>query len=376
MLNYANRSFDASAFHPANGNELIRGSIVVDGRVLRFQSPDLTMDVPLHRLKVRMGDGDDERICFYDIESPEWEIITFDLDLLDHPLIPQMVTIRGELDRAATKSEVIRRLRQIGYVAIGVMLFIWLVDFGTDVMVGALVARVPPKMEQDLGAEALEELQLEMPFVADTNRVALLTYLVSPLTNALAPGTNALTLYIAESEDPNAFALPGGHVVVTTGLLELVERPEELLGVVAHELAHVKQKHSIRSMISGAGPFLMFGVLLGGQGGLVGLLGGTTDAVVRSGFSQEYETEADDVGWNILVAARVDPRGMQDAFRKLQAHDAKLDLGDDMPQAFSTHPAVGKRIARLEKKWKKLKKQGDFRDLTPFDPALRAAAGK
>jgi predicted Zn-dependent protease len=200
--------------------------------------------------------------------------------------------------------------------------------------------------------------------------------LIAPLTNAVALGTNGLTLFIAEEEEPNACALPGGYVVVTTGLLNLVERPEELLGVLAHELAHVKKKHGIRSMISGAGPFLVFGVLLGGRGGLVGILGNTTDLVFQSGFSQEYETEADEVGWQIMLAAKVDPRGMTDAFRRLQAYEAKQDLRDDVPKAFSSHPATEKRIARLEKKWKQLKMKSGFQDLSALAPVLKSAAGR
>jgi predicted Zn-dependent protease len=287
-----------------------------------------------------------------------------------------MQFVREGMSKTATRQELSRRLKIVGYVVGVLAILIWLVNLGVDVALSALVARVPPQMEQRLGKEALQDLQLMMSFVEDSNRVARLEALIAPLTNAVTLGTNSLTLFIADEEDPNAFALPGGYVVVTTGLLKLVERPEELLGVLAHELAHVKQKHGIRSMISGAGPFLMFGVLLGGQGGMVGLLGDATDLVIRSGFSQEYETEADDVGWQIMLAANVDPRGMTDAFRRLQAHESQQKFHDDMPQAFSSHPAVEKRIARLEKKWKKLKTKTGFLDLSALDATLRSAAAE
>ena len=375
-MNPANQSFEASVFHPALGNEVASGQIVVDHSELHFQSEAITLDIPLHRLRVRVGEGADERIYLEDAESPGWEIFTEDFDILDHPLIPQMQDLRKRMSNIATKREVFKRLRLLGYVAAVVVILVWLVDLGLSAMVNVLVARVPPKLEQQLGREALEDMQQTMPFVEDSNRVAKVVALAAPLTNVVALGTNRLTFYIAEDEDPNAFALPGGHVVVTTGLLQMVERPEELLGVVAHELAHVKLKHGIRSVISGAGPFLMFGVLLGGQGGLVGMLGGTADMVARSGFSQEYETEADDMGWQIMLAAKVDPRGMTDAFRKLQAREKEQKVHDDMPAAFSTHPAIEKRIARLEKKWSKLKTKGDFLDLSALDSTLRAASGK
>jgi len=375
-LNLANQSFEASVFHPALGNEVVSGSIVADRSEFHFQSAAISLDIPLPRLRVRVGEGGDERIYFLDAESPGWEIFTEDYSILEHPFIPQMQVVREGLSNAASKREVLRRLKLIGYVVGVLVILVWLADLGVGAMVNVLVARVSPQMEQELGDEALEELQGLMPFVENSNRVAGVVSLVAPLTNLVVLGTNGLTFYIAEDEDPNAFALPGGYVVITTGMLQLVERPEELLGVVAHELAHVKLKHNLRSAISGAGPFLMFGVLLGSQGGLIGILGGTTDLIMRSGFSQEYETEADDVGWQILLAAKVDPRGMTDAFRKLQAHEKQQGFQGEMPQAFSTHPAIEKRIARLEKKWRKLKAKDTFLDLSASEPALRTAAGK
>lgn len=375
-MNQANQTFEAHAFHPDLGNEVAVGQIVIDHRELHFHSETLQLAVPLHRLQVRIGEGEDERIYFQDPEALEWEVFTDDFEILEHPLLPQAATLREELTRSATKQELYRRLRMVGYVLLGIIIITWLANVGVGIMVGALVNRVPPRLEQKLGAEALGELQMVMSFLEDSNRVARLGELIAPLTNAISVGTNGLQLYIAEEEDPNAFALPGGTVVVTTGMLNLVDRPEELLGVVAHELAHVKKKHGIRQAISGVGPFLMFGVLLGGQGGVVGLLGSASDLVIRSGFSREYETEADDVGWQILVAAKVDPRGMTDVFRKLQAYEEKHQQADFMPQAFSSHPEVKKRIARLEKKWQKLKAKKDFRDLSELDVALREAAGK
>ena len=109
---------------------------------------------------------------------------------------------------------------------------------------------------------------------------------------------------------------------------------------------------------------------------MVGVLGNATDLVVRSGFSQEYETEADDEGWRILLAANVDPRGMAEIFRKFEAYEQKLNPDGDGLQAFHTHPATKERIARLEKKWSKLKNKDGFADLSPLAPALKAAAGK
>ena len=87
-------------------------------------------------------------------------------------------------------------------------------------------------------------------------------------------------------------------------MLELADRPEEVAGVVAHELAHVTQKHGFRKIISDAGPYLIMKIFFGGASGTAGVLGGSSQLLVRQSFSQEYELEADEVGWQYLVAAR------------------------------------------------------------------------
>jgi predicted Zn-dependent protease len=237
-------------------------------------------------------------------------------------------------------------------------------------MVSAVVARIPVEWEKKYGDDALKEVRQEMTFVDDTNHVARLTALAAPLLRVLPSGGTDYKFYLVDDGDPNAFALPGGHILVTTGMLEMVRRPEELLGTVAHEVAHVTQKHSFREEISSGGPFLIFKLFFSGKRGTGSLAAAGSALVIARSFSQEYETEADEVGWRYLVAANIDPRGLTDALRGLQAYEAKHAGLDLTPQAFSSHPAMDKRIARLESKWNKLSRKTGFIELTPV-PLLK-----
>jgi predicted Zn-dependent protease len=84
--------------------------------------------------------------------------------------------------------------------------------------------------------------------------------------------------------------------------------------------------------------------------------------MIGQGFSQEYETEADNVGWDYLVKANIDPRGMIEMFRKLNAYETHRKALK-LPQAFRSHPALEKRIRRLEAKWRKLPRKSGFLEL-------------
>lgn len=376
-LSDASHIFEAHAFHPSLGNEAAFGRIRIDRWHFRFQSDAVTLEIPLARLRVRVGEGEDERIYFQDPAQPDWEIITDDFEILDHPGIAQLGDLRVRLSADASRRELGRRLRILGYVAVVCLLLIWLGQLAVSAMVRSLVAKLPREMEQEIGDSMIAEVQIEMNLIEDTNRVATLVTLAAPLVHAIGNGNTEFTFYIAEEEDPNAFALPGGHVVVTTGLLKLAGRPEELLGVISHEVAHVTQKHGIRKAIAATGPFLIFRVFLGGNSrGVAAVVGGASDLLIRQSFSQEYETEADDLGWQALVAAKIDPRGMSEMFEKLQAYERRHQRGMELPRAFQSHPALEKRIARLEKKWRKLPEKTGFQDFSAMQSALKFAGGK
>jgi predicted Zn-dependent protease len=234
-------------------------------------------------------------------------------------------------------------------------------------MVSAIVARVPPQWEQQYGDGLMTELHSEMTFVDDTNRVAQLAALAAPLLRVLPPAQREYQFHIVEDDEPNAFALPGGHIVVTTGMLQRAT-PAELLGAVAHEVAHVTLKHGFRKVISEAGPFLICQIFLRGRNGAAGVLAGGSALLIGQSFSQEYEMEADDTGWQYLVKANLDPRGLTDLLRSLKSYEAEHKPLDALPQAFQSHPALDKRIARLEAKWKKLPRKTGFIELKESEP--------
>jgi predicted Zn-dependent protease len=363
-LNGAIQGFEARAFHPSLGNEAASGRVFLSAGKLRFQSEALTLEIPLDEVVVEVGKKGDEQIYFHDPEQPDLQIFTLDQSILDRRVLAQAGQVQKQLIAILSRRELSRRLRILLYFCVGCVLLAWFGSWATSAMVRSLVNRIPPGWEKKLGDDQIESLQSRKQFVTDSNRVAQLTALAAPLMRVLPAGNGEDKFYILEDETPNAFALPGGHVVVNTGLLRLADRPEEVLGVIAHELAHVTQKHYARKIISALGPIVIFGVFLHTHSGAANILTQGTGLMVFEGFSKEYETEADDVGWQYLVAANIDPRGMIDMFRKLKAYEAKEKFGPATPQAFSSHPAIDKRIARLQSKWEKLPHKSGFIELT------------
>jgi beta-barrel assembly-enhancing protease len=361
-LTEANLAFNGYVTHPSLGEEAVQGTITFAFWRLRFQSETATAEMPLSRLMIERDRAGDGRILFSDPEQPDWSVFTFDKSILERgPLLQQPHTQHQIRDMHGGR-ELNRRLKVTFAFIVAFALGAMVVSMLTGLMVRALVARVPVEWERDLGDGLMAEIKENEVFIDDKKLKAQLDRAVAPLLPVLPKSGAELKFYIIESPMPNAFALPGGHVLVNNSLIKLCDRPEELAGVVAHELAHVTQKHGFRKIISEAGPYLIVKIFLGGGRSTVGVLGASSQLLVRQSFSQEYELEADDVGWKYMVAARIDPRGMIDMLKKLKAEQDKMLFGNVGLGAFSSHPATEKRIHRLEVKWTKLKGKSGFID--------------
>jgi predicted Zn-dependent protease len=355
--------------HPDLGNEVVGGCVILSTHTLRFVSDTQTWEIPVQHLVAEVRPGDEERICFTDPHQPGLQIFTEDLSLLDCQVTPALVRARQRLEDRLSRGELRRRIKIVAYCAVVCVACIWLAGLIVAGMVKSLARKIPPEWDEKYGASIIAEFQDEGSFLEDSNAVARLERLAAPLMQVLPPVPNGYHFHIANSEDVNAFAAPGGHIVVNTGLLRLADRPEQVVGVIAHEVAHVTERHTYRGQISSAGPLLICAVFMGGKGGPMGLISGGTALVAGAGFSQEFETEADNVGWNYLVAAKIDPRGMIEMFHKFKAEEDAME-GLEVPDALSTHPSLERRIKRLDAKWKKLKSKGNFVTLSE-EPVLR-----
>lgn len=146
----------------------------------------------------------------------------------------------------------------------------------------------------------------------------------------------------------NAFALPGGRIVLTRGLLKSAAAPDEAAGVLAHEIGHAAYHHPEAQLVRIAGVQVLLSVATGTSGGtnassLAGLA-----AILKS--SRDAEREADAYAVSILGAARIDPLGLKHFFEKIMAEEGKSPGGtlSRLGTAFSTHPVTSERIALIQ----------------------------
>ncbi len=206
--------------------------------------------------------------------------------------------------------------------------------------------------EIELGRKFNILIRSRMPLVEDPEILAYVEGIVEQLRAQMPPQPFPIRVGVIRHSALNAFAGPGGHIFVHTGLLQNLDNESEFAGVVAHELAHVSQRH-IASRIEKA-QFVNLASVLGILAGV--FLGGEAQSAMVYGsmaagqsamlaYSREDEREADQVGMNYLVAAGFSPQGMVQSFEAIR----KLRwLGGSFPQYLSTHPGVEERISYLK----------------------------
>jgi Zn-dependent protease with chaperone function len=213
---------------------------------------------------------------------------------------------------------------------------------------GSASALIPFGVEQMLGDKLLPMVHPAYLDVKDPVLLQHLNRILDSLKPQLAETFRDFKVHISSSEDLNAFALPGGHIIFNMGALRQAESAAEILGVAAHEMAHVTERHVIRNLVQGAGLFLLLQLMLGDVSGLIAVIADQGQFLLNQSFSRSMETEADRKGMEYLVAARIDPRGMAMFFDRIVA-SSKVDQQvsstiEKSLEFLSTHPDTESRI--------------------------------
>src|SRR5690606_40163585 len=190
-------------------------------------------------------------------------------------------------------------------------------------------AELTPSLERTLGIAIMEQGRRDPTYIADPSILQYLSEVGQRLAR-YAPDTlqQDINVFAVRDASINAFALPGGYIGIHSGLIINAQSEAELASVIAHEIAHVSQRHVARGMTQSAqSGHIMMAALAGallaalsGSGDLamgVATLGQAAAVDRQLGFSRQAENEADRVGLQMLERAGYDPSGMSAMFKRL-----------------------------------------------------------
>ncbi|MFK7853008.1 MAG: M48 family metallopeptidase [Granulosicoccus sp.] len=212
-----------------------------------------------------------------------------------------------------------------------------------------------PLQERDLGARFMRQIRASLPLVRDVQLNEYIQNLGNRLVLAAGKSdTQDFTFFIINDPQINAFAIPGGYVGVNSGLIAAMDFEEQLAGVVAHEVAHVTQRHHARAFATGnraslsAAAAVLAAIIIGqaspqaGQAALAAGLAASQQSAIN--FTRANEVEADRIGIEILSNAQYDPKAMAESFAILRRKNS-LNTANRQLEYLRTHPLDNNRIA-------------------------------
>jgi len=210
----------------------------------------------------------------------------------------------------------------------------------------ASVKMLPRSVDEQVGELAVEHMDLSGTVVSDP----VLAQGVERIMKRLAPGPVdgfSFKPRVVSASIVNAFALPGGPMVIYTGLIRAAKTPEQLAGVLAHEMSHVTRRHGMKRIAQSLGVVAGIQLLFGDVSGVAAVAVQVLQEGAVNSYSREQEHEADMDAVSTLARAELDPNALADFFAILEKREG------DLPGFVSwlgTHPDLTQRIRDVRAK--------------------------
>ena len=231
-------------------------------------------------------------------------------------------------------------------VALVVAVLWLLLDRGVPAAVSRIVDYVPVETEATLGNETLQALDryLMRPSNLPVSRQSALRERFYEIVHTEGDAPEYRVLFRSSPVlGPNAFALPSGIIVMTDELVHLAQKDDEIVGVLAHELGHVKRRHAMRSLLEGSITALVIAGVTGDIASATSLAAAAPAVLLQNKYSRNNELEADRYAIDLMRRGGIDPRDFAALLTRMEKADAPKGAG--IPPFLSSHPTTAEREA-------------------------------
>jgi len=320
----------------------LRARARFEGSNLAVLAHGVTLTVPAQHIRLKTGGFDGRQwLLIWVVQEGTYSAMLQGEEALEEFILHAPAEIGPQLNQARKDHARTGRRFNLGLGLLALLLLLLLLALGllwtnADRLGLWAVSHISLEQERQLGELAYAQMRPSLNLQERGQAPAAVAAIGKRLT---AESIHHYQFHVAVDPRINAYALPGGHVVVNTGLIQAADSAGEVAGVLAHEISHVEQRHTLRNLVHSLGWRALLGVALGDfSSGIWG------DLAMRLGslsYSRELESEADLGGLEILRRAGVAPHGMETFFVKLAARK------DGGPTLLSSHPAGEERLAAL-----------------------------
>lgn len=297
---------------------------------------------PYHEVTQSQGAYDNEPVRL-ERGSPIPEALVVDdskfLVALSHTAQSRISALSIPRDRRSMLQILV--LAAVGSIAALAAVVVW----GIPALAELVTPLIPVSWEVALGESVVARLAPPAARCTDSQLRDAITSVMTRLESNMPVHPYKFHIVVLDRPIFNAFAAPGGYVVILQPLLEATKTSEEFAGVLAHEMQHILKRHAMKVLVRDLSLGLIVGAILGDVSGIgaFGLQAARTLTTLQ--YSRDTEEEADRAGLQLINAAHIDSAGMVSFFTTLKAQAG----GIEPPAYLSTHPDTDARIAVLKR---------------------------
>ena len=337
-------SYSGGCFLPGVENKRKIGKLRLEKNKILMITKDDSYDLDSFKVDIKVG-GASDRIVFFSEKDNELILYSNDLDILKDSYWENFEGAKNQIEFWLKKKKREKIALIGGFIAFFLLIFIIFSSLGG--VKTLIVNSIPLKTEKKLGDLLIQNMKKNGDIVRNEKLTKDLNDLLDFFDPRIVLEREEMTLHLSKNRQVNAFALPGGHIVVNSGLISKSKRLEEVLGVLAHEMAHVTKRHILHNIIDSLGLFTIVQFFVGDFSGVAAVILTKGQFLLQKKFSRSFESEADKVGFEYLISSGIDPSGLKDFFQLLKNESSKQKI--KVPVFLSTHPLYEERISQMNK---------------------------
>lgn len=230
-------------------------------------------------------------------------------------------------------------LSALGIAVVMMVLYVW----GIPALASLVASQVPVTWEEHLGQSVVQHLAPPEKRCLDPVGREVVDRIAKQLTTSSPQNPYTIRVFVVKDQTVNALAAPGGYLILYEGLLKRTKTPEELAGVLAHEMQHIFHRHPTKALLQHVSTRLLISAMMGDARGAMafGLESARILGILR--YSRQSEGEADRGAIQMLAASGMNPAGLATFFEGIQKEESLR-----LPAYLSTHPELGERIHLLK----------------------------
>lgn len=264
-------------------------------------------------------------------------------------LQPEVAQSIQEKKEAQVRNKTRRRIaRLFAFFSAFVLAVMLVYAFVLPWIAGLIAGSIPVEYEKSMGKQLYASVKGS--YEVDEKRTA---YVNAFFDEMKVPSAYNIHITVVKNEVPNAYAMPGGYIVVHDRLLDSLSTYPELAALLSHEFIHIQNRHSLRSLFSRMSNYIFLSLILGDIGTVTAIVVSHTHHLKNLSYSRNLEREADEEGAALLQGRQIDCGGFVRLFQVLQK-----EVDEEPSEWVSSHPNLKKRIRNIQE-------MKDCREQTP-----------